>query len=417
MIKLKNNILTDKEGIPIKPRDLPILELQYDTAYFPPKQSINGNGDWTFSSQGANKIYIDLGENIPTISIDFVYKNPNNSTLSINYVLHQFPNATRRTAKVWFEHPSRIRTFGTNYVYFTGEFPKELMLFNLTSLQLSRNRFDSFPSILKGGIFSNLIINEMTLNTMNNIPSWITNSKITFLRLEHRLDFRDKDINNLDKLVNVKNLTSLTITAQLNTNSFPDNFKDIKDLKSFSFSQSSLAELPQQITDCKQLLSLGAGYYLSTTNNNSFKRWGTGITDMNLTSMSFGGCYSMPTDAPVGIETVPSLKTYNTGSSYKTQLRIDEAITSMYNKVDTFASKSTGNTLLRQVNWFNSVVTTAWGMNTRPTGTYQQPTGFILGSDNGSPASPMEMVWVLVNQYKWKITLTNSSGNGTETFQ
>ena len=29
----------------------------------------------------------------------------------------------------------------------------------------------------------------------------------------------------------------------------------------------------------------------------------------------------------------------------------------------------------------------------------------------------MEMVWVLVNQYKWKITLTNSSGNGTETFQ
>ena len=23
----------------------------------------------------------------------------------------------------------------------------------------------------------------------------------------------------------------------------------------------------------------------------------------------------------------------------------------------------------------------------------------------------MEMVWVLVNQYKWKITLTNSSGN------
>ena len=23
---------------------------------------------------------------------------------------------------------------------------------------------------------------------------------------------------------------------------------------------------------------------------------------------------------------------------------------------------------------------------------------------------PMEMVWVLVNQYKWKITLTNSDG-------
>lgn len=29
----------------------------------------------------------------------------------------------------------------------------------------------------------------------------------------------------------------------------------------------------------------------------------------------------------------------------------------------------------------------------------------------------MEMVWVLVNQYKWKITLTNSSDNGIETYQ
>ena len=43
--------------------------------------------------------------------------------------------------------------------------------------------------------------------------------------------------------------------------------------------------------------------------------------------------------------------------------------------------------------------------------------GFVLGSDNGSPASPMEMVWVLVNQYKWKITLTNETGNGSIVYQ
>ena len=46
----------------------------------------------------------------------------------------------------------------------------------------------------------------------------------------------------------------------------------------------------------------------------------------------------------------------------------------------------------------------------------QQPWCCTL-KENGNPASPMEMVWVLVNQYKWKITLTNSSGNGTETYQ
>ena len=125
----------------------------------------------------------------------------------------------------------------------------------------------------------------------------------------------------------------------------------------------------------------------------------------------------MPDSLPTGIETCPSLKSIDTNSSYKTQTRIDNVIVDAYNKVNTFASKAVGNTLLRQITWGNAIAASALGYNVRPTGTYQQPTGFVLGSKNGSPVSPMEMVWVLVNQYKWKITLTNSSGNGTETYQ
>ena len=37
----------------------------------------------------------------------------------------------------------------------------------------------------------------------------------------------------------------------------------------------------------------------------------------------------------------------------------------------------------------------------RPTGIYQKPTGFEKGVSDGNPSSPMEMLYVLVNNYKW----------------
>lgn len=40
-----------------------------------------------------------------------------------------------------------------------------------------------------------------------------------------------------------------------------------------------------------------------------------------------------------------------------------------------------------------------------PTGTYQAPAGFVLGSNDGTPASAKEQVYVLVNNYGWTITM------------
>jgi len=45
------------------------------------------------------------------------------------------------------------------------------------------------------------------------------------------------------------------------------------------------------------------------------------------------------------------------------------------------------------------------GTNATPTGIYQAPTGFILGSNDGTPASAKEQVYVLVNNYAWTITM------------
>lgn len=413
MIKLKNTILTDKQGHPIRPKELPILELEYDTAFFPP---IMMNG-WTMNSTRPNKIFIDLGEGVPIWSADFTKVNNANYSMGVP-IMHTFPNAIRRTAKVWFEHPSAITNFSSIRVHFRGLFPKELLLFNISSMTLHTTMFEEFPSVLKGGIFRTLVLQSIATTVINNIPDWITQSRITTLRLFGGVDLSNPIINNMDKLVNTKGLTNLAFSATFSPTSFPNNFKDISTLRLLGLASSKIQAIPQQLTDAKQITILNCGYADGNVSGNAnFNSWGTGIGGMNLTSMRFTNVVNMPATLPIGIETCPTLKTYNTDSSYKTQLKIDAVITDAYNRVNTYASKTVGNTLLRQVTWTNSISATAFGYNNRPTGIYQQPTGYVQGSNNGTPASPMEMVWVLVNQYKWKITLTNETGNGNVVYQ
>lgn len=44
------------------------------------------------------------------------------------------------------------------------------------------------------------------------------------------------------------------------------------------------------------------------------------------------------------------------------------------------------------------------GTNAAASGTYQAPSGFVLGSNDGTPASQKEKLYVLVNNYAWTIT-------------
>ena len=56
----------------------------------------------------------------------------------------------------------------------------------------------------------------------------------------------------------------------------------------------------------------------------------------------------------------------------------------------------------------------------RPTGIYQEPTGFEKGVSDGNPTSPMEMLYVLVNNYKWTCIIppeTPINTNPGETFK
>lgn len=54
------------------------------------------------------------------------------------------------------------------------------------------------------------------------------------------------------------------------------------------------------------------------------------------------------------------------------------------------------------VSMYNAVYPTE---NQRPSGTEQAPEGFVKGSSNGSPATPMEKIYVLKNNYAQRWTI------------
>lgn len=86
---------------------------------------------------------------------------------------------------------------------------------------------------------------------------------------------------------------------------------------------------------------------------------------------------------------------------------IDLAIESLYEHTKQFGYNQNyidGPYKGKRNPWYNLKLTAysqSQPVSYRPTGIYQEPTGFEKGVSDGNPTNPMEMLYVLVNNYKW----------------
>lgn len=97
---------------------------------------------------------------------------------------------------------------------------------------------------------------------------------------------------------------------------------------------------------------------------------------------------------------------------------IDQAITEIYNKAIRNGYSQLydfGDYIGKRNPWYNLklILWKSGKSNARPGGTYQAPIGFKLGTSNGEPASAMEMLYVLANNYKYTITINPNNGSKT----
>ncbi len=194
-------------------------------------------------------------------------------------------------------------------------------------------------------------------------------------------------------------LTYLTIQGvALTDNNFgdgalPSNFSTLTHLTSLRLLTTLHTTVPAVVNSITTLTTLFFAFNALSTD------YGDISNLVNLSYISVEGNTLFTTSVPSYFSGLTKLKTWDFRGCYRTQARVDAAISSIYafvvaNAAITGTSTSPFRTMVISIGVFATGDGTAI-----PTGTYQQPAGYVQGSSNGSPATSLEKVWVMVNQY------------------
>lgn len=411
---LTGNIMCDLQGRIMAKNPIPSIDLEHENQFFPPLWSANDmRGNTGFRTQGENEIFIDFGDGSP------IYTEIFSDNLQFNSgTLYEYNTIERRTVRIWFKYPERINEVRFYWQRYIGNFPLNLGLYNLNLLGISQTRFDAFPINFLGGVFNRIIIRTITQQTIYSIPAWIINSRIQNLSLHGGIELDNDATDSIEKLMDIEDLETLSLSDTKITD-IPSSFKDKDTLRRLFLGSNPFTEITTNVNDCKQLTELSFGYhpnYWTAEGSNLFTAWGIGIANMpELQVFRFDGMFEAPDTLPTGIETAPKCKTIWARISSRTQQRQDTFIENVYNQVVSIASMATGEGVLRRTTL--RIERYGFGASTtilRPSGVYQAPIGYVQGSSNGTPASPMEMIYVLVNQYEWTLYVTDEAGTGTQ---
>lgn len=173
----------------------------------------------------------------------------------------------------------------------------------------------------------------------------------------------------------------------------PSNFSGLTSLNQFTMLSTNHTVIPSTLNTIPSLTSISMGY------SSNLIGWGDLSNLINLTYISVTSVPNISTTLPSYLTLLTILKNMQAQACFKTQLRVDTWVDNWYTFITTNAAMTGANTLqFRGMNHTITNINTGDGTMS-PTGTYQQPTGYVAGSNNGTPANPKEKIWVMVNQY------------------
>lgn len=311
-------------------------------------------------------------------------------------------NSGNRVIRISFGKIDKITKFQSNYCMLKASFPNEIgAVSNLAALDISLSEFTSFPPSF-ATLKKLITINVINIGTAisQRIPDEFNNLKLNRFSASSSIDLGDGSASNLMGFLaspERSHLQFLFIDG-CKLIRLPTEIENCANLYQLHIGGQNLYELvPPAVNLIPSLEVLGIGEYYS--NNVEVKYWCSLSNLINLRVLDCQKAFNMETNLPPDLQNCVKLKNYQFSGVYRTNARINAFITNFYNFIDTYASKTGANTLpYRGVTMDCSY--------TAPSGTFQSPTGYVAGSNNGTPASPKEMLWVLVNQYGHTITYT-----------
>lgn len=259
---------------------------------------------------------------------------------------------------------------------------------------------------------------------MTVMPEAITSkTEVYYLNMFNMLDLRDIESSGIRNIKNMKNLQGLRLSScyldryikefndlpkltLLNITPGPSdmwNYFDINTLPSFE-----VDKINPNINDFSFLDDWMNGERRTGWNDDNMS--GRGLE--HLTSFIAAHSNSLRMDKlPDYIYEMRSITWFGVNCSTHSQKRSDDFVNSFYDLVvgwDQITMASVAKDGER--NQFYGLTVSMYSStfpneNQRPSGMEQAPEGFVKGSSNGSPATPMEKIYVLKNNYAQRWTI------------
>lgn len=259
---------------------------------------------------------------------------------------------------------------------------------------------------------------------MTVIPEAITSkTEVYYLNMFNMLDLRDIESSGIRNIKNMKNLQLLELSScyldryikefndlpkltSLKIHPGPSDMWNYFDINTLPFFE--VDKINPNITDFYFLDDWVSGERRTGWNDDNMS--GRGLE--HLTSFVAAHSNSLRMDKlPDYIYEMRAITWFNVNASTHSQKRSDDFVNSFYDLVvgwDQITMTSVAKDGKR--NQFYGLSVSMYGSiypdeNQRPTGQEQAPEGFVKGQSNGSPATPMEKIYVLKNNYAQKWTI------------
>lgn len=275
--------------------------------------------------------------------------------------------------------------------------------------------------IMRSVNIERITLSEFGVDTLTSIPEdWNRLTKLKGLDLSKSIDFSDTEASNIRKFPSMwPNLEILNLAGG-RVRVYPREWLSFSKLRELyispgeampSFDPNTCPAMDEvdRINSSLKIFSHINRWYGSVVSWHPYMS-GKGLENIESldASHSFGNIDV--SNLPDYIYEMRSMNSFYMHFSVSTQSRCDTFISTLYDKVMgfnylTMSSYASDGKRNQFYGLYLTMYSAASPVDKRPSGVLQAPSGFIKGQSNGSPSTPMEMVYVLMNNYRWKFNM------------
>jgi len=302
-------------------------------------------------------------------------------------------NTGFRNIVMTFKETRGIFEFQTSRCFLGETFPTNILAFrDLETISLLQGvGVKNFPTKLSS--LTKLTVFELFNSEIDILPTSLLNLPIEDLNLVNAIDL-DRPFNetNFDKINLLQNTLKNLALRRNEIENFPSNFSELYKLEYLRTNFPTGGVLPAAIYNLPSLKTFthgkSEGRGPSSLDNFKF------LTTLETLDIDTKGSRIFEPDVSE-FGTLINLKNLTIeGSTQDLQTSIDLFINTLYSVVTNNGDIVSGSGPFREM-----AIVCLSDAGTSPTGIFQEPTGYIQNSNNGSPATPKEKIWVIVNQY------------------